>query len=156
MTQPIASDKPLTAAQRTIFDIVLDQIIPVDPMRGKPSAADVGVFEYIAGRNPEAFVEIGRQLDELDELASSSYRKHYTELTRELQDETLNRLRAQDSRFLLALALQTVECYYLDSRVMTAIGLPTRSPYPEGYSVHRGDLTLLNPVRERGQIWRRT
>lgn len=156
MTQPIASDNPLTAAQRAILDIVLDQMIPDDPIRGKPSAADVGVFEYIAERNPESFVEIGRQLDELETFASSAYRNHYVELTRESQDETLNRLREQDSRFLLVLALQAVECYYLDSRVMTAIGLPSRPPYPDGYTVHRGDLTLLDPVLKRGQIWRRT
>lgn len=156
MTQPIASDNPLTAVQRTILDVVLDQIIPADATRGKPSAADVGVFEYIAERNPASFAEIGRQLDELNASASASYRKQYTDLTLELQDETLNRLRAADPRFLLTLALQTVECYYLDNRVMSAIGLPTRPPYPDGYTVHRGDLSLLDPVRERGQIWRRT
>ena len=124
--------------------------------REKPSAADVAAFEYIAERNPASFDEIGRQLDELDERAISIYAKQYTELTREKQDATLNDLREQDPRFLLGLALQAVECYYLDSRVMKAIGLPPRAPYPDGYSVHRGDLTLLDPVRERGQIWRRT
>ncbi|MCY4130393.1 MAG: gluconate 2-dehydrogenase subunit 3 family protein [Gammaproteobacteria bacterium] len=156
MSQSIASDNPLTNVQRAILDIVLDQMIPEDSTRGKPSAADVGVFEYIMERSPESFVEIGRQINKLDALASSSYEKRYTELTREVQDETLNQLREQDSRFLLTLAIQAVECYYLDSRVMTAIGLPTRPPYPDGYTVHRGDLTLLDPVRERGQIWRRT
>ena len=156
MTQTIASDNLLSAAQREILDIVLDQMIPEDTKRSKPSAAEVGVFEYIAERNPQSLLEIGRQLDKLDALASSSNTKPYAELTRETQDEILNRCRAEDSRFLLALALQTVECYYLDSRVMTAIGLPSRPPYPDGYSVHRGDLTLLDPVRERGQVWRRT
>lgn len=156
MTQPIASDNLLTAVQRAILDVVLDQMIPEDPTREKPSAVDVGVFEYIAERNPESFLEIGRQLDELDALSVSTYTKPYTELTRESHDEILNRLRAQDARFLLSLAVQTVECYYLDARVMTAIGLPTRPPYPDGYVVPRGDLTLLDPVRERGAIWRRT
>ena len=156
MTQPIVSDKLLSADQRAILVIVLDQIIPPDPAREKPSAADVGVFEYIAERNPGSYEEIGRQLDELDERATSSHDKRYVELPRELQDETLNSLREQDPRFLFGLALQAVECYYLDSRVMTAIGLPPRAPYPDGYSVHKGDLTLLDAVRERGQIWRRT
>ena len=156
MTRPIVSETLLTSDQRMILDIVLDQLIPADQAREKPSAADVGVFEYIAERNPASYEEIGRQLDELDELATSSYDKRYVELTRELQDGTLNSLREQDPRFLFGLALQAVECYYLDSRVMTAIGLPPRAPYPDGYSVHRGDLSLLDPVRERGQIWRRT
>ena len=156
MAKPIASDSPLTTAQRAIFDIVLDQFIPEDSTREKPSAANVGVYEYISARNPESFEAIGQQLDELNELASSAHSMQYTELTRDLQDQTLNRLHEQDSRFLLTLALQAVECYYLDSRVMTAIGLPQRAPYPEGFTVQRGDLTLLDPVRERGEVWRRT
>ena len=156
MTQPIASDSPLTTAQRAIFDVVLDQLIPEDPKREKPSAADVGVFEYIFKRNPESLIEIGRQLDELNAQALSSHSKQYTELTRERQDATLNEVRKRDSRFLLPLAIHAVECYYLDNRVIAAIGLPARAPFPEGYTVHRGDLTVLDPVRERGQIWRRT
>ncbi len=156
MNQPITSDSPLNAVQRAIFDVVLDQLIPEDPTRKKPSAADVGVFEYILERYPESFEEIGRQLTELDAQASSSHQTRYTELNRELQDETLNQLHEQDRRFLLILALPAVECYYLDNRVMAAIGLPARAPYPEGFTVHRGDLSLLDPVRERGQIWRRT
>lgn len=156
MNQPITSDSPLNAVQRAIFDIVLDQLIPEDPTRKKPSAADVGVFEYILERYPESFEEIRRQLTELDAQASSSHQTRYTELNRELQDETLSQLHEQDPRFLLILALPAVECYYLDNRVMAAIGLPARAPYPEGFTVHRGDLSLLDPVRERGQIWRRT
>ena len=139
-----------------ILDIVLDQMIPEDSTRHKPSAADVGVYEYIAERNPSSFVEIARQLDELDNHASSSHNKGYAELSRELQDDALSVFRERDPRFLLNLALQAVECYYLDSRVMASIGLPSRAPYPDGYTVHRGDLTLLDSVRERGQIWRRT
>ncbi|MCY3859642.1 MAG: gluconate 2-dehydrogenase subunit 3 family protein [Gammaproteobacteria bacterium] len=156
MNQPITSDSPLNAVQRAIFDVVLDQLIPEDPTRQKPSAADVGVFEYILERYPESFEEIRRQLTELDAQASSSHQMRYTELNRELQDETLRQLHEQDRRFLLILALPAVECYYLDNRVMAAIGLPARAPYPEGFTVHRGDLSLLDPVRERGQIWRRT
>lgn len=155
MSQPIVSDTLLTPSQHEILDVVLDQMIPADAARNKPSATDVGVFEYIADQSPDSFQEIARQLDELDAQASTSHKMLYTELSRNLQDVTLNRLRDEDPRFLMDLALHTVACYYLDSRVLAAIGLPSRAPYPEGYTVQRGNLTLLDPVRDRGQIWRR-
>lgn len=155
MKLPIASDQPLSLNQRTILDIVLDQMIPADSKRQKPSAVDVHVYEYISERNPASFEEIGRQLDELESRATASYKKRYSELTRDLQDRVLSLQRDRDPRFLLSLALQAVECYYLDSRVTASIGLPSRAPYPDGYTVHRGDLSLLDPVRQRGQIWRR-
>ena len=155
MSQPIVSDTLLTPIQHEILDVVLDQMIPTDSARNKPSARDVGVFEYIADRSPESFQEIARQLDDLDAQAFMSRKTPYTELSRDLQDETLSLLREEDPRFLTDLALHTVACYYLDSRVMTAIGLPSRAPYPDGYTIQRGDLTLLDPVRDRGEIWRR-
>ena len=48
----------------------------------------------------------------------------------------------------------TARCYYRDDRVMASIGIEVRPPFPEGYAVEEGDLSLLDPVRARGPIWR--
>jgi len=56
---------------------------------------------------------------------------------------------------LADLALETVTCYYQDPRVLEAIGVEARPPAPQGYQVIAGDLRLLEPVRRRGEIWRR-
>ena len=52
------------------------------------------------------------------------------------------------------LAQQTVTCYYQNDRVLEAIGVGARPPFPEGYQVPSGDLSLLEPVRGRGRIYR--
>jgi hypothetical protein len=45
-------------------------------------------------------------------------------------------------------------CYYRDDRVMRAIGMEVRAPYPLGFKVEQGDLSLLEPVRLRGKKYR--
>ena len=45
-------------------------------------------------------------------------------------------------------------CYYRDDRVLTAIGVEPRPPFPKGYEVPQGDWSLLDPVRARGPIYR--
>ena len=63
-------------------------------------------------------------------------------------------LRSDDPSFMRALAMHTVTCYYQDDRVLAGLGMEPRAPFPRGYEVHSGDLSLLDPVRRRGRIWR--
>lgn len=155
MPDPITTDRPLTPTQEAILAVVLDQIIPADESRGKPSAAQVGVLDFLIERHEGEIQDIAHQLDLLNEQSLSLHQLPYNELTRSAQDAVLEMLRSENVRFLMTLAIRTAECYYLDARVMQAIGLPARPPFPEGYTVPRGDLSLLDPVRERGEIWRR-
>ena len=46
------------------------------------------------------------------------------------------------------------QCYYRDDRVLEAIGLEPRAPYPKGFEVEKGDWELLGPVKSRGPIYR--
>ena len=48
----------------------------------------------------------------------------------------------------------TTQCYYRDPRVLEAIGVEARPPFPRGYKVEQGDFSLLDPVRARGPVWR--
>ena len=63
-------------------------------------------------------------------------------------------LKRQHFTFLNELARKLMHCYYLDGRVMRAIGLEARSPFPEGYHVQGGDLSLLEAVYDRGELYR--
>jgi len=49
----------------------------------------------------------------------------------------------------------TVQCYYRDARVMRALNIENRPPFPDGYTQEPNDLSLLDPVRQRGEIYRK-
>jgi hypothetical protein len=48
----------------------------------------------------------------------------------------------------------TAECYYRDPRVLRALGLVPRPPFPLGHQVEESDWSLLDPVRAMKPVWR--
>jgi hypothetical protein len=47
-----------------------------------------------------------------------------------------------------------LQCYYRDDRVIAALGLEPRPPFPKGHSLQQGDWSLLDAVRGRPRMWR--
>jgi hypothetical protein len=55
---------------------------------------------------------------------------------------------------MTALGRAVLQCYYSDDRVLMALGLEPRSPFPKGHAVDQGDWSLLDTVRRRPSMWR--
>ncbi|HSI02694.1 MAG TPA: hypothetical protein VLA02_18980, partial [Reyranella sp.] len=53
-----------------------------------------------------------------------------------------------------ALGRLILAAYYRDDRVLLALGLEARPPFPKGYVVEQGDWSLLDGVRKRPSLWR--
>ena len=151
----IGSDKPMTAAQRAAFQVVVDMIVPASADGRKPSAAEVGVLDFIAEHQPDELPGIARDIDRLDAAARERHGAGFTEIDAASRQVVVEAMRADDGTFLRNLALHTVTCYYQDDRVLAAIGLEPRPPFPKGYEVVAGDTDLLEPVRRRGSIVRK-
>ncbi|MCY3813939.1 MAG: gluconate 2-dehydrogenase subunit 3 family protein [Gammaproteobacteria bacterium] len=150
----IGSDRPLTATQRALFEVVVDMIVPASADGTKPSAAEVGVLDFIAERQPGDLPAIVRDIDRLDAAARERHGAGFAGIDAASRRALVEDMRADDAAFLRNLAMHTVTCYYQDDRVLTAIGLEARPPFPKGYEVVAGDTGLLEPVRRRGSIVR--
>lgn len=150
----IGSDKPMTAAQRATFQVVVGMIVPASADGRKPSAAEVGVLDFIAERQPGELPAIAQDIERLDAAARERHGAGFTEIDAASRQAVVEAMRADDGTFLRNLAMHTVTCYYQDDRVLAAIGLEPRPPFPKGYEVVAGDTDLLEPVRRRGSIVR--
>ena len=150
----IGSDNPMSAAERATFEIVVDMIVPASADGRKPSAAEVGVLDFIREREPRDLAAIARDIGRLDVAARDRHGAAFTDLDAASRQAVVDAMRADDAAFLRILAMHTVTCYYQDDRVLAAIGLEARPPFPEGYDVVAGDTDLLEPVRRRGNLVR--
>ena len=150
----IGTDNPLSAHQRCLLDIVLDLIVPASKDGRRPSAAEVDVLGYIRESESHTLDELRDALDRLDAQAAATHGAAFESLEAETRRALLEDIRSREPRFMRTLAMQTVTCYYQDDGVLEAIGVGARPPFPEGYEVPSGDLSLLEPVRRRGQIYR--
>ena len=150
----IGSDFLLDAPQRRTLDVVTDMIVPVSADGRKPSGRDVGVLDHIRAQDSATVLAVARELEGLDAASRERHGVAFADLDAAARREMVDALRAEDPAFLRTVAMQTMTCYYQDDRVLEAIGLGARPPFPEGYEVPTGDLALLEPVRQRGSIVR--
>lgn len=150
----IATDSPLNPTQRGIFDVLLGMMVPASADGHKPSAAEVDVLGYIAEREADSLPTLREELDALAARAQAQTGRAFLDLTAAEQQRVVADARAAAPDFLRGLALHTVTSYYQDDRVLEALGMEARPPFPQGYEVPPGDLSLLDPVRQRDPFYR--
>jgi len=150
----ITPESALTAAQRSTLDAVLNLIVPPSTDGRMPGAAEVGVPAYLCTEAADALSGLCEELDELERRARARFARGVVALEEGERRSLVVELRAQAPAFMNRLAMETLACYYQHDRVIEGLGLEARPPYPTGYQVVQGDLSLLAPVRARGKIYR--
>lgn len=134
---------------------VLDEIIPPSPDGSLPGAGQLDLCGWVAERAGELRPVIAQGLRALDERARERGAADFASLPATERTEVLNAFAATDPGFLPGLIFHTYIGYYQDGRVLEALGMEPRPPYPEGYELEPGDLGLLDAVRRRPQLYRK-
>ena len=148
------SAQALTSAQRATLDIALNLIVPPSADGRMPGAAEVGVPAYLYAEAPDALPVLCQELDELDRRSRERFARGFAALEQHERKSLIDAMRAREPSFMSRLAMETLACYYQHDRVLEGLGMEARPPYPKGYQVVQGDLSLLEPVRARGKIYR--
>ena len=117
-----------------------------------PGAANVGFIDYLNDGNLSPWIPEG--LFSIAEEAVGTYGKEFLELSGSEQKQLIDKLRRKLFRFFSHLTAYVLQFYYQNDGVLEAIGLEARPPFPQGYILEDGDLMLLEPVYERGKIYR--
>jgi hypothetical protein len=139
-----------SAQERDILRIVAGHIIPASTAYGLPGADDATILADILR---SAWRE-GRKLNEAAVVIDTASGGRFTTIPRAEQAAVLQRFRQQHPGLARACEMVTARCYYRDDRVMRSIGMEVRPPFPIGFAVEPSELDLLEPVRQRGKIYR--
>ena len=141
----------LSAEQRALLREVLNCLVPAQ--NEMPGAGDLGIAGFVesvaagsaAGRRRlmEGLVQI--------ELSATDQGGNFAGLTAASQTEALRDVERVLPEFFQYLVTQTYRGYYAHETVTEA--LRYRAPNREDYDPLPFDKSLLEPVRERGQIW---
>ena len=134
---------------------VLDEIIPPSNDGSLPGAGELGLAPELLEREPALKLLVPPGLRALDELVEGGA-AGLCNLSKQAKLDVLNQLATQEPGFIPALTFHTYIAYYQHERVVEALGLEARPPFPQGYDMEVGDLSLLDPVRQRGAMYRKT
>ena len=145
-----ADDTSLTAAQRDDMRAIAAEIIPASLEFDVPGADDSAIQADIVATLGR---DVGLVRDALDQLARLAGRP-LASLDPARREAVAMELRATGGAAVAALTRVVLQCYYRDDRVVRALGLEPRPPYPKGHVLEDGDWSLLDPVRARPPMWR--
>ncbi|MDE2778116.1 MAG: gluconate 2-dehydrogenase subunit 3 family protein [Chloroflexota bacterium] len=142
-----------TQAQRDLLTAACNRIIPAQDQF--PGAGDLGAAKFVEGVAAGNIVlrrSFGEGLAQLDIAGSRRGGDGFAALTPQVQDETLREIEAENSGFFRELVRQCYNFYYTNPVVFDLIGYVM--PEPQDYQPLPFDETLLEPVKQRGQMWR--
>ncbi|WP_372990822.1 hypothetical protein [Sulfitobacter sp.] len=136
--EPSAS---FSADEQAALGALVAQIIPASQQFGQPAADDPDILADIlttgaALRDTLATALAWLSGQTVDAGVAAEFRQVFP-----AQAEVIQTL--------------TVQCYYRDARVMRALNIDVRPPFPTGYTQEPNDFALLDPVRQRGEIYRK-
>lgn len=125
-------------------------IIPASAEFGVPGADDDAIFADLLATSAPNEGELVDGLRALRALAGGDL--DALDAVRRLA--VAEQFRRTHPAYAAQIESLVVRCYYRDDRVMRAIGMEPRPPFPKGFDVEPGDLSLLAPVIARGRLWR--
>lgn len=151
---PETSAPALSPDEERDLSSVLDEIIPPRDDGRLPGAGALGLAGHIQRtmrEKPDFRFAVVEGLAALRALAG---RGGFAARSGEERRELLGALAEQQPAFLPGLVFQTYMAYYQDDRVVAALGLEARPPFPDGYELEPFDATLLDAVRRRPRLYR--
>jgi hypothetical protein len=125
-------------------------MIPADTALGVPGADDPAILADTAK-------SMGRDLALVREALAAIAAKSngdFASLHRDSREALINAYYKIGGPAAAALGRVVASAYYRDDRVLIALGLEARAPFPKGHEVEQGDWSLLDAVRKRAPFWR--
>jgi hypothetical protein len=141
---------PLRDDDRRTLSAVLGELLPASDDGRMPAAGELGLAAFVEqGAAPGS--ELARALPAL--LASLGARG-FAGLERAARVALLKELEQASPSAFRALLAVAYGGYYQHPRVVEALGLEARPPFPKGYAVPPSDFGLLDAVRRRPSFYR--
>lgn len=150
-------DAVLTADQQAVLRAVLNRIIPAEG--DFSGAGDLDVASAVE-RELTSSSKLRRVLlDGLAEITLAAWRSadgDFAGLSPERQDEVLKTVEQACPSEFDALVASTYRGYYVHPTILRLVGAAKQPPQPEGYALPPFDPSLLENVRQRGPVYRKS
>ncbi|MCY3884402.1 MAG: hypothetical protein OXG24_05730 [Gammaproteobacteria bacterium] len=151
----IISNVTIDEKVRLQLGALLDTMIPPNDYLGVPGAGDNEiVLQVVRSLRAASLQRIADALEELDQSTVGELNRTFSELPQHEREEWFGKHDLARHELVRIVGSVTLQCYYCDSRVLESLGVEPRPPFPKGFEVQQGDLSLLEPVRKRGPIYR--
>jgi hypothetical protein len=134
---------------RSTLSSVLDALLPARDDGRLPGAGALGLADAVG-----AAIRASAQHADISAALARLAADGFPALPAPEQVARLQALAQESPAVFQALLMRAYGAYYTHPSVVTALGLPPRPPFPEGYVVPATDFSLLDAVRRRAKLYR--
>jgi hypothetical protein len=153
-TASSAAHPPPSDEERATLRALAGMFVPASADGRMPAAGDLPQLVEQIAASVATVPALRAAIDAVQAEALARFGSGFAALDDATRSVVLDELGERDGTSLRHLALETVTAYYQQDLVLERLGLEARPPFPKGFQVISGDLSLLGPVRARGRIWR--
>ena len=140
--------KTLSKTNADILGEIVDLLIPAK--ENLPSPTKINVVEHIDDALSNTPTTRRIFVESLGDINN----KQFLSLSKMEQIDLLGKYELSNGPFFSQLLRHTYNAYYTNPIVVAGIGMTGKPPQPMGYTLEKGNLTLLDKVIKKGQIWR--
>ncbi len=129
---------------------IAGMMIPSSAEFGMPGADDSAILDDLVK-------SLGRDLPLVRDAVAAIVEKaggSFAGLTMDKREMLISDYCADGGVPVTVLGRLILSAYYRDDRVLEALGLEARAPFPKGHTLEQGDWSLLDVVRDRDPFWR--
>lgn len=131
---------------------LLDTILPGDIGLGLPPGSHVDMARYVSEQGIEDRVRAFLAM--LDDTARDMDGADFAGLAPDRRLACVERAKRKDFRLANAVIVHCLKAYYTDPEVLRRLSAGAVPPFPDGNVLDDDDWSILEPVFERGPIFR--
>jgi hypothetical protein len=148
----MSAENHLSSRQRDDLAVIAAMMIPASSQYDVPGADDAAIQADIIATLGRDAALVAEALDHLARLAG----RPLAETGAVRREAVAKEFRTTGGGAAATLVRVVLQCYYRDDRVLRSLGLELRPPFPRGYALEQGDWSLLDRVKARPSMWRKT
>ncbi len=135
-----------------MIGLFLDTILPADPELNMPSGASIGIEAFV--RDAATQTSIDEYFILLDQLAQEKFERPFKDLSAENRLQIVELSKRKNNRLANTIILHCLKAYYTNETILKNLPAGAVPPFPTGNILEEDDWSLLEPVYERGRIYR--
>ena len=147
----------LSAQQARALACVLDTLIPPGADGRMPGAGELGLSVAIAEAmvaQPDLEPAVLLGLAAFEQCVADIGLPGFAALPVAERVTLLEALLPDQPAFVASLVFHTYTAYYQHPKVLVALGMEARPPFPKGYDIEPIDTSLVDEMRKRKPIYR--
>ncbi|BEI36596.1 hypothetical protein [Polynucleobacter sp. HIN7] len=135
-----------------MLNLIIDTILPGDRALNLPPASEINIDIYLSSYRKQEL--ISEFLNLTKKVCLNKFKSNFSELSGADRLKALEACKSANIRLFTDFITNVLKAYYTNAKVLETINSGSIPPFPVGNVLENDDWEILEPVFERGRVYR--